>query len=220
MKQLGLPWLIRVSGDLEFEFNNLKNYATSMEQLLQKQATNLENNPPDELQQIGSNDEIYQMYLDGIENEYQIKIDRFQNVFPQFMRSSFFLNLWSFFEMQMKSLAESFMIEKNIPIKFNELNGDILTKMINYFEKLGGLNLKTLPEWEIIKNLQTLRNFLVHRTEFIYDYQNWGKVNSFILRNPNLLSSKYVNKIEIKEPFCEYSVEVIKRFVLALIRQI
>ena len=122
--------------------------------------------------------------------------------------------------MHLKGFAEVFKSEANIPIKFNDLRGDILTKTKNYFEKLGSINLTQLPQWEAMNNLKDIRNFITHRTEYTFENPNWSKVSSFIKNHPDLISSRYVDRIEIKDTFCDYALNNIREFLFSLLDQI
>lgn len=219
MIQFGLPWDIRLSQDLDEEFDHLKKYVEEMEYLLVKEKENIEDNPPDILQD-NSNDEIYRMYLEGIADQHYLKIDRYENAFPQIVRTSFLINLWSLLEMHLKGLAEVLKSEANIPIKLNDLRGDLLTRTKHYFERLGNINLTVLPEWEVINNLQDIRNYLTHKTEFTFLNTNWDKVKSFIENHPELILYCYVDRIEIKDAFCNYALDNIRNFLFSLLNQI
>lgn len=219
MIKFGLPWDIRLSQDLSEEFEHLQKYVESMEYFLKKEKTNIEENPSD-IPQGNPDNEIYQVYLEALTDQCYIEIDRYENVFPQIVRTSFLINIWSLLEMHLKGFAEVFRSEVNIPIKFNDLRGDLLTKTKLYFKRLGSINLTQLPEWEAINNLQDIRNFITHRTEYTFQNTNWSKVSSFIKNHPNLISSRYVDRIRIKDTFCDYALNNIRQFLFSLLDQI
>lgn len=220
MLDLGEVWELRVDMNLNDDFKNLKEYIKLMEEFLTKEKKDREENPS-AIPNGDPNDEFYQMYIDSLADEYYMEIDKYENIFPQIIRRTFLMNLWSIFEMYIKIFSKKLENEANIPITIKNLSGDLLERIKYYFERLGGINITTCSEWEAINYLKDIRNFIIHTPEYTStDSKRWKKVKLFIDNNPSLISSNTNMRIEIKEKFSNYALEKIQTFLSSLFSQI
>lgn len=146
-------------------------------------------------------------------------IDRFQS-FSAMLRSSFFVNIYSFFEIK---LIEECSLRKSeeIQLSLSELAGqDNIDKANIYFKKVLKLDFPSnTPEWEEIQNYQLLRNCIVHcqgRLDKIkkLDHQ---KIRAYITRQEHI--SLMGDYIDLSKEFCLEACTTIESFLQKMLFQ-
>lgn len=118
--------------------------------------------------------------LDGIFTQY----------FPSLQRRSALLTLYSFFEFELNKLCQLFRSEKQFSLEVNDLKSEGIDRSTLYLEKVAGLNTKkTSSEWVAVKNVQALRNIIVHRDGKLRDQDKalsqFVEKNEFLRCNPD-----------------------------------
>ncbi|MEW8442023.1 MAG: hypothetical protein AB2689_28080 [Candidatus Thiodiazotropha taylori] len=99
----------------------------------------------------GLDDETWD--LDGIFGEY----------FPSLQRRSALVTLFSFFENELNRLCNLYQSHKAIKVSFKDLNGQGIDRAVLYLDKAVDLNVqKQSAEWAEIKNIQKVRNLIIH----------------------------------------------------------
>jgi hypothetical protein len=91
--------------------------------------------------------------LDGVFREY----------FPSLQRSSALVALFGFFENELNHLCELYKKTRSYNVSFKDLSGQGIERAAGYLEKVVNLNIqKQSQHWREIKDIQKLRNLLVH----------------------------------------------------------
>jgi hypothetical protein len=200
---------------IEAAMSDYEEYIETMESFLKAKAlqhstniqTAIENGSTIDLDEHGNPSDIteYDQYLLG-------KVNQLQNL----LRQAFFVSLFSFFEAK---LVDECLERKpdNEPLLLSDISGHSeLDKVNTYFKKVLGLSFpNNTIEWMEIKNLQLVRNLVVH---------NKGKVSGKYQTKEELLHyierSTYLEMIEqeilIKAGFCEHALKIFKSFLLML----
>lgn len=105
------------------------------------------------------------------------------------------------------NLAEFAKIAKehfSLDIKYSDLSGAKIEKIKTYLDKFAGLKVANYQQWSILKDLETIRNCIIH---------NDGIVNELFRdhKKIRLLPDKYQGKFFISSPIhSDYEVAVIK----------
>ncbi len=135
--------------------------------------------------------------------------------FPSLQRRSALLTICSYFEHELDELCLLYQSEKNFRLNLSDLNGKGVNRSTSYLEKVAGLNVyKTSQEWAHIKNIQTIRNVIVHRDGRLRDHQgNPNKVvMDYINQMDSLLSGSLFGEITLKEGFLSHVVSTYNNY--------
>jgi hypothetical protein len=94
-----------------------------------------------------------------------------------------------------------------LDLKYNDLSGGKTEKIKTYLKKLAGIDVSKIKSWSSLKELEFLRNCIVH---------NEGKVNNQLrdIENIKQLPKKYKNCLSINKPFHENEQYLIIKFSL------
>lgn len=140
------------------------------------------------------------------------------------LRSSFFVNLYSYFENKLISECRDRKTD-GILLDFDDIRGvDVIERVKKYFTKV--LRVKfpdSTPEWEIIQNYRIIRNCIVHaqgRIDELRDKKERDKLQRFVHRNKNvslvreqedlIALFRRNGEIYIHQGFCEEACNTIK----------
>lgn len=100
----------------------------------------------------------------------------FRDYFPNLQRKSALLTLTGMFEHELDQLCDSYAKENDSTVKLNDITGKGLERSTKYLEKVCGFNVyKTSIEWQNIKDIQVLRNAIVHQNGKTHD-ENGRKI--------------------------------------------
>lgn len=127
-----------------------------------------------------------------VDSAYDFEDHEIKSKTRQLFYDSIFISMFSFLEKKMHQLSH--IAEENYKIKVKDLSGDGVTKYYNYLKKVAEIDMEILNgEWELIKNLNRLRNLLVHKPFAIID----NKGNSGIIKS--LKKIEHLTVIERQE---------------------
>lgn len=141
-------------------------YANDMEEyILQRQTSTLNNET--EMAAACDLDEYKEEWGedDGDSGWIHFLADRSMDVmqFPNILRSSLLISIYSFLENQLIRLCKEIQIKKSLSLKYNDVNNKGIEKAKLYLSKVVGIDLNpAIKEWNLIKNYQTLRNCFTH----------------------------------------------------------
>ncbi len=81
------------------------------------------------------------------------------------MRYSFVVLLHIFTETQLRNFCSDLQSERRVPVGVTDLKGSAIEQIKIFLTKLAGVGEKDFPEneWEKLKTLQKIRNWVVHR---------------------------------------------------------
>lgn len=111
------------------------------------------------------------------------------------------------FETNLVAFANIAKQHYSLNLKYNELNGGKTEKIKNYLSKLANINISKINSWNSLKDLEKIRNCIIH---------NEGKVNDEFKDKKDLESilKKYPNDISINKPLYEDTNYLIIKFSL------
>jgi hypothetical protein len=88
----------------------------------------------------------------------------FTELFPSLQRSSALITLYSFFEHELEGLCDLYKAEKGFDIDVSDMRSKGIDRAALYLRKVARLDVhQASQEWIAIKNIQVLRNLVVHR---------------------------------------------------------
>lgn len=123
---------------------------------------------------------------DEIVESHGWELHRNQLKFPNIHRESLLITVYNFLEAQLNQTCK--IIEGSVenPVKLKHLHGKGIERALLYLTKVGGLNLSRMsPELTFLKNINLLRNHLVHNGGVLPESLN-NPLNKFVSNNSAL----------------------------------
>lgn len=143
---------------------------------------------------------------DGIGSEYNY----IKEEFPLLFRYSFLLTCYSYFE---HVLFQECKIEKNIkslPLDVTDLTGKGIEQAKNYLIKVARIDFP-INDWEEIKNIQKIRNFIVHKEGNLDKSKNATTIRNYISKRHDIFIEN--DKIILSADYCKNVMEIIFKFL-------
>ncbi|WP_426324366.1 hypothetical protein [Pedobacter sp. R-06] len=170
-------------------FIDLRNYEKLMEEFLMKTAVDFSASVEGSIDHEDRSEEYQAFVLESLsERQYEFSV-----LYPHNFRSSFFIQLFSVFEHQIRKvslqLAKSLNVEKK---PLDKKGGCIVCKAREVLEKLCGIDFGALEEsWKYLETMRKIRNVFVHHQGRISqrDY-HWEEIKDYIAKNNDLISFK------------------------------
>lgn len=138
---------------------------------------------------------IVEVYKD-LDNEGWHLPEIFVVYFPNLQRRSALITLCSFFEHEIDKLCDRLQKQENLLVRFVDMAGKGVKRSAVYLEKVVGIDAgQDSPTWVAIKEIQKIRNLVVHANGRLVDHAKTRK--------------KAEDAIVAKSPFLEGSTEVL-----------
>jgi len=135
----------------------------------------------------------------------------FHEYFPSLQRSSALITLCSYFEHELDKLCLLYQSEKAFRLGLSDLKGKAIDRSAAYLEKVVGLNVcRTSQEWIEIKNIQMVRNALVHNGRRVRAEDERAFVQ--FANKVNSLSRDDAAEIVVGSGFLSYVVQTYGRY--------
>ncbi|VEB39076.1 Uncharacterised protein [Legionella sainthelensi] len=136
----------------------------------------------------------------------------FTDNLPNLYRRSAFLTLFGEFEDAMNKLCKKIADTNSYKIKLNDVNGTGIQRAYLYLNKVGDCEVNS-PSWQIIKDLQSIRNKISHANGYIdketnKDFERIIKTNSFIEID--------LYHLKLKKGFLNYTIDAFEKYLKAL----
>lgn len=106
-------------------------------------------------------------FVDGLEpgfvpsSEYDEYAFNFRAMFPRSLRYSYIVLLFLIVESQLSLFCDILKERSSIPIRANDLKGDIITRSKTFLAQLAKLSIEK-PLWDKLEDLSKVRNCIVH----------------------------------------------------------
>ena len=131
--------------------------------------------------------------------------------YPNILRKSFFITCYSILEHELIDECKLQKKLKSLPIDVNDLRGEGGIDRAMKYLKLVGFDLSTAKSWEDIKNIQLIRNCIVHsdgdltcnNSKQIRNYIDKRKDKDILIEN---------DKIILTADYCRYVVNTFNAF--------
>ena len=139
------------------ELRSFKTFHSLTENFWSKENQNLQSEVNDGLKKHSEE------YHEDIIDVYAFDLHETQSKFPSIHRESLVITIYNFLEAQMDELCSILSESINTNIELKDLQGKGITRARLYLTKVANLNLsKVTLEWDYIKNVNKLRNQIVH----------------------------------------------------------
>ncbi|MDZ5784465.1 hypothetical protein [Marinococcus luteus] len=148
-------------------------------------------------------DELSDEEFDNVLDEAVDNHNFYNEVFPEIMRNSTLISLFSFFENTLVSYCEKY---KGSEKKLEDMNGgSTIDKVKKYIKEFINKEFDSnSKEWMFIKDLQKVRNCIVHQNSIIEDSKHKKAIYNIIEKNSKL--EIYKGKIIIREGYLEEAI--------------
>ncbi|TGL58735.1 hypothetical protein [Leptospira sarikeiensis] len=137
--------------------------------------------------------------------------------FPNLLRRSALVTLFSFFESQLNEFCNVMKFNDSLQLSYKDISGQGIERSKKYLEKVIYLNLsELLPVWNEIKIIQTIRNLIVHQDGEM-DSLSEGlskEINRYIRSKSPLLSDE--RGIVIQSGYLLHAASVFEKYFKGL----
>lgn len=128
----------------------------------------------------------------------------FREHFPNLQRRSALITIFSFFEHELNKCCALFQVADNHKIALSDMSGGGIERARTYLRKVASLNLDpATQEWNEVKNIQSLRNLIVHADGRLIDGEGQKRtpVARYVEASPLLAGE---NEVYIKSGYLKY----------------
>ncbi|MCI5191171.1 MAG: hypothetical protein D3905_15575 [Candidatus Electrothrix sp. AS4_5] len=180
----------------ERELCEYMQFHKTTESLWQETDKQLQSNLIDILKKIP--EEHHQDTIDA----YSWELHQNQYKFPDIHRESLVIAIYNFVEAELNRLCSIISESIESKIKLKNLHGQGVNRALLYLSKVAELDMSKMGgERSYIKEVNRLRNAIVHRGGFLLEDKN-DELNRFVSENPNL-SGQPGNKVSLAPALIE-----------------
>ena len=150
-------------------FELMKGYINSIENQIELNIQDFQKNKVD----IELNNDSYTTEYQGLDDQSWNLYEIFQNHFPNLQRKSALITLTNMFEYELDQLCARYIKEYKYNTELSKIKGKGLDRSTKYLKDVCGIEIhKADHRWEKIKQIQNLRNIIVHQDGNITDNKN------------------------------------------------
>ncbi len=151
--------------------------------------------------------------------EYDIAVDElkwnYEYYFPRSLRYSFVVLLYLVVEKQLTQLCKIIQEGHNLPIKANDLRGDIIERSKTYIHKVAGVP-KNDVDWTKVGDLSVVRNCIVHTMGEIVESKDKAYLQKMVSANIGLSTGNDEffdsNRLQISRKYCSKAIREMQVF--------
>lgn len=191
--------------DTEFAFSNLGDYLELIEGqfdgLREKEQKQIPQNPP-----AGLSDEKFAEW----QSDIMFFEQRYYHDFPSIIRYSFVVQLHILLETRLKASCDEISKRRDLELKESDFKGSPIERVSTFLEKVIKLPVKEHITWKWLKDLQKVRDCIVHANGQIEMSRDKKYLNE--LCNKRIGLSVEAGTLMIERNYCEKSLEMINSF--------
>jgi hypothetical protein len=206
--QVGLQyWLFMLP--IQMEVDSFRNYLTVMEDFLQKYSQDFQKKVSKHLNELGKDQQT--VYVEWHADE----LETIEKDFPRILRYSCFTLLYSLVETNLEKICNYVRSSMSLALAPKDLVGKGVERSRVYLKEVANVEFPdSTSEWNEIKNYNLVRNSIVHRQGILTDSEDSRKIEKYISSKKNLevYNDGHLEKIEIKQGFCEEAANIILSF--------
>lgn len=191
---------------IDINLDNLSEYTVTVEDLLDSKLKNFRSWVEKEASKVTGEqqEDFYEFYAD----DYH----QFSRIFPNILRSSLFIMLYSFVENQLVNLCGKFHRQYGYPIKLTDLRGEGIVRAQSYLKKVVKIDFPDqTPSWDDIVSYNRIRNFIIHNGAQLDKSDQAKKVESFISTRPSI-TLDHLRNIQFSKDFCPEVINTLRSF--------
>ena len=143
----------------------------------------------------------------GLDDETWDLKEIFEELFPNLQRRGALITLYSFLENKLDELCELFIQVEKIKISLNDLRGAGVDRSVLFLTRIMGLQIdQSTTVWQEIKNIQKVRNLIVHNDAKLIDRSGnqIADVTKYVTTSPYLSGN---DEIEILDGYLPHILE-------------
>jgi len=156
----------------------------------------------------------------ALEYFFEESLRALEDIFPNILRRSFFVAIYSLIEMQLNEICREQERAKELPLpleKVKKAPDRSIQRTKVYLMDVAEFHFPESSEWDELLKYQKLRNCIVHnegRLEGLPKKYEEAKeeLKQYISRNPNLALKPHDDEIIFHKGFCEEALQVTHRF--------
>jgi len=136
----------------------------------------------------------------------------FKDYLPNLQRRSALITLYSFLENELDRLCKCIRTHENSALCLSDIADKGIARATTYLIKVGGLsNVRNCTQWQEIKNIQDIRNLIVHADGRIpeADASRRSKLLAYINASPHLEAAQVV---KLHSGYLAHSLETFTAF--------
>ncbi len=135
----------------------------------------------------------------------------FEIYFPNLQRRSGLITLYSFLEHELDALCDLFIKDENLKVSINDMRGNGIERAILFLEKIVGLQVdRNTATWQEVKNIQSVRNLIVHNDGKLKDWAGNQKDHVIgYIKTSAYLSGE--DEINILDGYLSHVLEIVNR---------
>jgi len=209
-------------------------YLSSLEEFLEKEARILDERYDAEVQEIiaenkkrtNRSDHTFPPQLDEVELEvgaleylFFEEEHKLENIFPNMLRRSFFVAIYSLIERQLNGICREQERSKGLPKQLEKVDkppDQSIRRADKYLTDVAKIRFPESSEWEELLKYQKLRNCIVHnegKLEGMRKREDKAELKQYIEDSHGFLAlSSYGDEIIFRKGFCEKVLQVSRRF--------
>jgi hypothetical protein len=150
--------------DVSFSAELIESFVDGIEIQAAESIDNYERGKAIEIDETHPEENYARSVHQGLDGETYHLPTIFREYFPSLQRRSALLTVYGYFEHELDKLCWLYQSEKGFGLALDDLRGKGIDRSTRYLEKVAGLNVHpTSLEWQEIKNIQKIRNAIVHR---------------------------------------------------------
>ncbi|WP_144559685.1 hypothetical protein [Bacillus thuringiensis] len=200
-----------INMSIDMGLNSFDNYINEMEDFLSNQVNKLEKQFNEAIKDIDSHEaEII------FEYEYEDQFFYFRKEFPNILRKSFIISLYSFLEQELNHICKHLEENNEFELTLNDLKSHTgIFKSYKYLDQVAKINLNTFKsEWTKILKINKIRNHFVHNGSDMLNkvIQPMGKEEQRI--NTTCTAFKYFNLVEEDKTYTKFRESINDRRIL------
>jgi hypothetical protein len=136
-----------------------------------------------------------------------------KDTFPQVLRTSLFVALYSMLEAELEMLCRSLQMEMSLKIAPSDLAGRGIQRSRQYMTKVCDVPFpNTASSWTTIQGLAAIRNLIVHMRGFLGDNRASNATREFVAGHGDLASIGEHNHLELSDKFCPFAIQTLREF--------
>ncbi|HDR7714970.1 hypothetical protein VSY18_22780 [Bacillus albus] len=215
---------------IDMEIIAFEKYIEEMESFIKNQLHELNEQYEKQIEGVSSDEEKTHIF----EYQYEDQFYHYKNEFPNILRKSFIISLYSFLEQNLKKICKHLEKKHNLKPTFaSKIEKAIVQNCYEYLNETAKVDLNIVQdEWGKIRKINKIRNHFVHDGNDVLDKilkpRHWKErrtnqiLNAFIHFNLATEDKKYTDigkptgilkyEIQISDEFCRESLNIIKSF--------
>lgn len=200
---------------LKSDIDDLRKYIDILEDSLQQNLDEFGKKADDELKKYAHDPELESYMADELSDTYW----QFAERFPNILRNSFLITCCSFLENQLNAICSMEKRKRSLKLDITDLSGKGAERARNYLKKVAGIDFPDDDSWNQIKNINSIRNFIVHNEGRLNSTENAKKIRLYIEKRSDISLDEH-NAIILSANYCRHVVNTIEAFLISLLKRL